>query len=394
MGDAPGALPFDAPKLDSLLEESNIAGLLATSPHNVRYLLGGYRFFLYERLDPIGPSRYAPIVGYVAADSKAAFYVGAGNEDWGTDAVQLWVPSVLNAAWATTDSARIAAEQLRARGLGRERIGIEPAFLSADAMAVLEEELPEATFVEVTDALEELRAVKSAAELEIVRSSAEGVVDAMVATFSSLTPGMSKRDAVERLRREETDRGLVFGYCLVAAGRSHNRAPSDQVLQAGDSVSLDSAADSAGYTADLARMGVLGEPSDRHRELLDQIAAVQATVRAAVKPGELGGRLFEVAAAAIAEQPAAAEMTFLAHGTGLLTHEAPRMTSTGSPPYPATHAERPLEAGMVLSVETHIADPEAGFVKLEDTVIVTPEGNEGVGDHGRGWNRSDNGGVR
>ena len=49
-------------------------------------------------------------------------------------------------------------------------------------------------------------------------------------------------------------------------------------------------------------------------------------------------------------------------------------------------ADDPLAAGMVLSVETHIADPEVGFVKLEDTVIVTDDGPEAVGDHERGWN--------
>ncbi len=64
-------------------------------------------------------------------------------------------------------------------------------------------------------------------------------------------------------------------------------------------------------------------------------------------------------------------MGFLTHGTGLVTHEAPRMTATGSPPYPATHARRALEAGMVISIETHVADPALGFIKLEDTVLVT-----------------------
>ena len=41
---------------------------------------------------------------------------------------------------------------------------------------------------------------------------------------------------------------------------------------------------------------------------------------------------------------------------------------------------------MVLSVETDLRDPEVGFVKLEDTLIVTADGNEPCGDHGRGWN--------
>jgi Xaa-Pro aminopeptidase len=50
------------------------------------------------------------------------------------------------------------------------------------------------------------------------------------------------------------------------------------------------------------------------------------------------------------------------------------------------HGEYPLEAGMVLSIETGIKQPEAGFIKLEDTVVVTETGWEAYGDWGRDWN--------
>jgi Xaa-Pro aminopeptidase len=219
-----------------------------------------------------------------------------------------------------------------------------------------------------------------------MREGSGAVVKAILATFAGLTPGMSTSDAAERLRREQTQRGLTFAYCLVAAGASHNRAPSERVIEPGFVLSLDSGADMHGYTADLTRMAIAGEPTARHDDLLAQVDAVQQAARSAVGPGRRGGDLFDLAAATIAELPDGPHMSFLAHGTGLLTHEAPRLTDTGSPPYPATHRERPLEGGMVLSIETHVADPEIGFVKLEDTVIVTGDGHEAVGDDGRGWN--------
>ena len=70
---------------------------------------------------------------------------------------------------------------------------------------------------------------------------------------------------------------------------------------------------------------------------------------------------------------------------GLVSHEAPRLV-TKPIPYPDEWAERPLEAGMVVSIETTTAKPETGYVKLEDTVAVTETGWEGFGDGGRGWN--------
>jgi Xaa-Pro aminopeptidase len=378
--------PFDSELLDRFLDEAGVDCVLATSPHNVRYLLGGYRFFLYDRLDPIGPSRYLPVVGYVKGRAGEDFYIGAGNEDWGTGAHPLWVGSVQNASWSTTQSAELAAEALRRLGLERGRIGIEPAFLPVDAMATLTAALPAASFANVGLELDELRAVKSEEELQMMRAGANAVVESMLATFAAVDEGWSTREIVELFRQEQTRRGLTFDYCLIAAGSSINRAPSDLRLRPGDVLSLDSGADMNGYTADLTRMGILGEPTQRHQDLLGQVEAVQTAVRAVISAGRRGGDLFEVAAETIDGLQDGGSMSFLAHGTGLLTHEAPRLTATGSPPYPATHRDRPLQASSVLSVETHVIDSEVGFVKLEDTIIVGEETFEPVGDSGRGWN--------
>ena len=77
---------------------------------------------------------------------------------------------------------------------------------------------------------------------------------------------------------------------------------------------------------------------------------------------------------------------FLAHGMGLVSHEAPHLTGKGVVPYPATDEDLPLESGMVISIETAILHPKRGFIKLEDTVVVTDNGCEGFGDSGRSWN--------
>ncbi len=80
-------------------------------------------------------------------------------------------------------------------------------------------------------------------------------------------------------------------------------------------------------------------------------------------------------------------MHFLAHGMGLVSHEVPHLTTTGPVPYDDRDASRPLEAGMVISIETTLQHPRRGFIKLEDTVAVTETGFEIFGEGGRGWNR-------
>jgi Xaa-Pro aminopeptidase len=79
-------------------------------------------------------------------------------------------------------------------------------------------------------------------------------------------------------------------------------------------------------------------------------------------------------------------LDFTAHGIGLVSHEAPRLTTRGPVPYSAYDAERPLESGMVISVETALLHPARGYIKLEDTLIVSGNGWEAPGDVGRGWN--------
>jgi Xaa-Pro aminopeptidase len=55
--------------------------------------------------------------------------------------------------------------------------------------------------------------------------------------------------------------------------------------------------------------------------------------------------------------------------------------------YEGVDAAQPLEAGMVISVETTMLHPSRGFIKLEDTLAVTADGYEMFGQGSRGWNR-------
>jgi len=62
--DATPAIPFDAARLDRLMDDAGMDVLLATSKHNVQYLLGGHRAFFFESMDAMGLSRYLPALVY------------------------------------------------------------------------------------------------------------------------------------------------------------------------------------------------------------------------------------------------------------------------------------------------------------------------------------------
>jgi Xaa-Pro aminopeptidase len=382
------SLPFDAHRLDALLEEARIDVLVATSKHNVQYLLGGYRFFFFETMDAIGTSRYLPALVYRKGRPDQAAYIGCAMENYERELGRLWPPALDLDITGSQSTMQRAAEHIGKLGSVR-RVGAELAFLPADGEAVLRQGLSNVDIVDANFPLERLRARKTPEEIGMLREASERVVDAMLATIGQVKPGVAKHEIAETLRREEVGRGLVFDYLLHTAGTSLNRSPnSDQRLADGDILSLDSGGNYKGYIGDLCRMAILGEPDGELQDLLGFVEEVQQATRRPVKPGARGGEIIELGERMVRESPHAKYTHYMAHGMGLVSHEAPRLMDLPRLSYAGYDADKPLESGMVISIETTMQHPKRGFIKLEDTVLVTDTGHEALGDGGRGWNRA------
>ena len=311
-----------------------------------------------------------PLLVYVKGRPDQSTYIGHGMESYEKELGKFWTPA-FQASSTSLDSAQLAVDHLRKLAPGVKRVGVERAFLPADAAELMTRELPGITFVEAHMPLERLRARKTKEELDLLRAASELVVDSMLAVIASHGPGATKAEVVEALRREEVNRGLTFEYCLITAGTSLNRAPSDQVWGAGDIMSIDSGGNYKGYIGDLCRMAIQGEPDSELEDLLGEVDAIQMAARKPIRAGANGGEIYASAGEVLKRSSRANSIEFVAHGMGLISHEAPRLTSHGPIPYPAHDADRPLESGMVISIETTIAHPRRGFIKLEDTVAVT-----------------------
>lgn len=381
------SIPFDADRLDRLMDEAGIDVLVATSKHNVQYLLGGHRAFFFESMDAMGLSRYLPVLVYPKGGRQKAAYFGHRMEGFQKENDPFWVSESQTNSSGTVDAMQKAIDHARKLGAKPRRIGAELGFLPVDAGAALRNAFPDSEIVDALFVLERLRAVKSAEELRKLRIASERVIESMLAVIANHGPGATKRELTEALRREETNRGLTFDYCLITAGSSLNRAPSDQKWGKGDVLSLDSGGNYHGYIGDLCRMAIHGEPDAELEDLLAEIEQIQRASMKPIKAGAMGSAIYAAAEPLVHKSKHHNHMHFLAHGMGLVSHEAPRLTATGPVPYDAYDADRPLESGMVVSVETTLQHPQRGFIKLEDTVVVTERGFDIYGEGGRGWNR-------
>ena len=382
-------IPFDTEKLDQLLDDAGIDVLVATSKHNVQYMLGGYRFFFFDTMEAVGVTRYLPAIVYQKGKPENAAYVGCGMENFEKELGKFWQPTLDLNVIGSKETMGQVVQHIKKLGTVR-RIGVESGFLPADGEAVLREGLSNVDIVDAVFPMERLRARKTPEEIGYLREASERVVDAMTTTFAThCVPGATKAEVVEKLRLEEVTRHLVFDYCLITAGTSLNRAPSDQKLVAGDIMSIDSGGNYKGYIGDLCRMGIIGgKPDQEQIDILGFVEEVQQAVRKPIKPGARGGDICDVAEKLLNASPHRPYSHFMAHGMGLVTHEAPRLMNSPRFSYTGYDMERPLEPGMVVSIETTVGHPKRGFIKLEDTIIVTDTGYEALGDGARGWNRA------
>jgi Xaa-Pro aminopeptidase len=383
-------IPFSTAKLDGLLDDAGIDVLIVTSKHNIQYLLGGYYHSQFDYMEAIGTSRFLPIFVYVkGAPDKSVSIVNRNERDSveNQTGAGYWMPPVLFGSSTSVEAMTLALKHIKAIATPALRVGAELSFLPADAADVLRRELPDCQLVEAMRPLEKLRSIKTAAELNILREASERVVASMMDTVNRISPGQSKREIIEHLRHAELSRDMIFEYALVTMGTSLNRAPSEQRLEPGDIVSLDSGGNYRGYIGDLCRVAVHGTPDGELLDLLDEIDVIQQAARAPIRAGLTGSEIYVAANDALARSPHGRQMHFVAHGMGIVSHEAPRLTASGPIPYPADDANAPLEAGMVISIETTLPHPRRGFIKLEDTVAVTLDGHQAFGDGARGWNR-------
>ena len=383
-------IPFSTDRLDGLLDDFGIDVLIVTSKHNIQYLLGGYYHFQFDYMEAIGISRYLPVFVYVKGAQDKSAYIANRNE---RDSVQnrisagYWMPPVVYGSSTSVEAMTLAIQHVKSVATSRMQIGAEMSFLPADAADLLRRELANCQLVEAMRPLEKLRSIKTIAELEILREASERVVASMMDAVGRTHTGHSKREIIAHLRQAELSRDMTFEYALVTMGTSLNRAPSDQRLEPGDIISLDSGGNYRGYIGDLCRMAIHGAPDGELVDLLGEIDQIQQAARASIRAGLIGREIYAAANEALARSPHGKQMHFVAHGMGIVSHEAPRLTASGPIPYPADDANAPLEAGMVISIETTLPHARRGFIKLEDTIAVTPDGYQAFGDGARGWNR-------
>ena len=115
------AIPFDAARLDKLMDEAGMDVLIATSKHNVQYLLGGHRAFFFDYMDAMGLSRYLPVLVYAKGAPDKAAYFGHRLESFQRENNPFWTPVQQTNSSGSVDTMQKAIEHIRKSGIKTAR---------------------------------------------------------------------------------------------------------------------------------------------------------------------------------------------------------------------------------------------------------------------------------
>lgn len=262
------------------------------------------------------------------------------------------------------------AEVVRLTGNGM--LAIEADHLTVAVKEQLDSRLGETT-IALQDVFREQRMRKADFEIELLREAAAITDRAFEHILGFMKPGLRELDVALELSRFMRDAGAEGdSFDIIVAGGERSAMPhgvaSDRVLKTGDLVTMDFGANYRGYHADMTRAVALGPIDARLEFMYDAVLEALLQAREVLRPG-LAGREVDAAARAVLQKHGLAELFThsLGHGTGLVIHEEPRLSS---------RSDTVLEPGMVVTVEPGVYENGFGGVRIEDMCVLTEDGHE------------------
>jgi Xaa-Pro aminopeptidase len=341
--------------------EEGLDALLVTSPINVTYLTGfsGEASYLF-----LGRAKTLLV-------SDGRFKEQIAEECPGLD-------TYIRPPDQTLPEATIA--QISA--FAPRSVGFESGHLTVAEFQALADGVKTADWKPSPDRVEKLRRVKDAGEIAQIRAAISIAEKAFAMFRAMLRPEDSEKeltDALESFVRRAGGKETAFPSIVAVGPRAalpHAPAGTSQVSD-DPLLLIDWGAQGPFYKSDLTRIlwtynnvAFPGgrKPSDRLRKVYAVVLEAQRRAIAMMRPGVSSKVVDTAARGYIAEQGFGEFFNHgLGHGFGLQIHETP---------FFRPNVDVPLEAGMVVTCEPGIYLPGEFGVRIEDDILITPDGPE------------------
>lgn len=339
-------------RLRQLLCEASCDAMLITNDNNVRYLTGftgDDSFLLVAQSEDL-----------MLSDPRYEIQIGQecpGLATWIRKPSELILP--------------VACEQLKKRSIGA--LVLETGSLTVDTFDALAANAGVREIVKSKVRVESLREIKDADEIATLRRAitvAERIFCSVKAQMTARQTELDVANELERLVRQLGGSGCSFTPIVAVGPRAalpHARAGTS-LIGSDTFVLIDWGATVDGYRSDLTRVLLTSKIPPKFLQVYETVLAAQKAAIAAMAPGVMVSEVDRIARSVIEKEGMGDQFNHgLGHGIGLDIHEAPRL---------GKNHDRPLQAGMVVTVEPGIYFPGWGGVRIEDDVLITESGCE------------------
>lgn len=245
--------------------------------------------------------------------------------------------------------------------------------MSADLVTAFKKALPEAEWLDVENALCNLRAQKSPAEIEVIRYAYQIAQVGLQAGVETIRPGVTEREVMAEIEAAMRRAGAEgTGIDTIVASGPHTRPilarSTFRQIQTDELILLTVAPRYEGYHAAIGRPVLLGQPGAKIRRGLEAAAQAQEACYQALRPGREGREVEAIGRQII--EAAGLGPYFLysgVHSVGVIEFEPPIFG-------PSSSAQ--LKENMIISIDIPLFNTPWGGLRIEDGYLLTETGAE------------------
>jgi Xaa-Pro aminopeptidase len=216
---------------------------------------------------------------------------------------------------------------------------------------------------DATAVMDDVRAVKTAGEIALLKRGANILDAAYLKHFPAVRPGMMERELHAALLAECIVNGCHFVHGILNSSR--NTIPyageSDFRFAAGDAIRTDYVAYINGYPGHQSRCAVVGAPSVQQKQEYRRIRDAYRACIEECRPGRTAGEVYAATVTHFARAGLHFHSMLAGHSVGCWWHQQEPVISRDNP--------RVLEAGMVIAMEPHV-----DHWHIQDMILLRPEG--------------------
>ena len=327
-------------KLRENFSSYNVSGIYITNITNVRYLTG-----------------FTGSAGSVLILEEGSYFFTDGRY---TEQVK---DQVKNCKIYITGASHIKEIESQKLLPNNSRIGFEAEHISYSGFQLLKKAFANVNWIETKNIVELIAAIKDMSEINSLKTAIE-ITDTV---FDEIIPiikeGVTENKIAATMSykfKEHGAEGDSYDPIVASGWRSAlpHATPTNKTLEKGDFVVMDFGALYNGYHADMTRTIVVGQATEKHKEIYQIVLDSQLAGIKKARAGITGAEVDQACRDIIKNAGYGKFFNHsTGHGLGLEVHTHPRLSSIN---------KEPLMENYVVTIEPGIYLPKWGGVRIED----------------------------